>query len=346
MVHTCMNVEESGCLFCLYEDDEQKLAKLRKIQSFIHGWLRRRKWKQVVEQYIKSPFSEGLRKRYTCVLEFLEGEKQYVQQIAVLITCFSRPLKMAASSKKPSCTLDDVNSICLNSEALLLLHQIFLEGLTARLESSPPLVLGDLLLTMLLPKLNIYQEYVRNHHYSLQVLTECCDILLDVEQTFVRKGDLIQILIEKPKERVTFKKFESFRRSDKDVARECFLFSYHLIVTTRGSDGKLHLEPNVGKIPMSEASLIEEPNEESTLERPCESASSVTTEQDTSYQGRDFKVVLSSKNLVTPVVIHFVAPTLSDKAAWISDLANCMNNAQFREIFKPLMANTSSINLP
>ncbi|CAG9763451.1 unnamed protein product [Ceutorhynchus assimilis] len=332
---------------------------------------------------------------------------------------------MAASSKKPSCTLDDGNSICLNSEALLLLHQIFLEGLTARLESSPPLVLGDLLLTMLLPKLNIYQEYVRNHHYSLQVLTECmkiqpfaaylkileskpmckcrsletflnypmqsvpryirtlrellahtplehverktleavlaqlenlskqihdevsetenlrknlavermivegCDILLDVEQTFVRKGDLIQILIEKPKERVTFKKIESFRRSDKDVARECFLFSYHLIVTTSFNIKTL------------------DTNRFLISDRPCESASSVTTEQDTSYQGRDFKVVvLCSKNLVTPVVIHFVAPTLSDKAAWISDLANCMNNAQFREICKPLMANTSSINLP
>lgn len=26
---------------------------------------------------------------------------------------------------------------------------------------------------MLLPMLSIYQEYVRNHHYSVQVLTEC-----------------------------------------------------------------------------------------------------------------------------------------------------------------------------
>lgn len=26
---------------------------------------------------------------------------------------------------------------------------------------------------MLLPMLSIYQEYIRNHHYSLQVLTEC-----------------------------------------------------------------------------------------------------------------------------------------------------------------------------
>ena len=33
-------------------------------------------------------------------------------------------------------------------------------------------LLGDLF-DMLLPMLSIYQEYVRNHHYSLQVLTEC-----------------------------------------------------------------------------------------------------------------------------------------------------------------------------
>ncbi|RYF39858.1 MAG: hypothetical protein EOO38_22715, partial [Cytophagaceae bacterium] len=34
------------------------------------------------------------------------------------------------------------------------------------------LVLGDLF-NMLLPMLTIYQEYVRNHHFSLQVLAEC-----------------------------------------------------------------------------------------------------------------------------------------------------------------------------
>lgn len=33
-------------------------------------------------------------------------------------------------------------------------------------------ILGDLF-DILLPMLTIYQEYVRNHHYSLQVLTEC-----------------------------------------------------------------------------------------------------------------------------------------------------------------------------
>ena len=32
--------------------------------------------------------------------------------------------------------------------------------------------IGDLF-DMLLPMLSIYQEYVRNHHFSLQVLAEC-----------------------------------------------------------------------------------------------------------------------------------------------------------------------------
>ncbi|CAE1240002.1 RASGRF1 [Acanthosepion pharaonis] len=57
------------------------------------------------------------------------------------------------------------------SETLLFLHQIFLKGLSARLENWPTLVLGDLF-DILLPMLCIYQEYVRNHHYSLQVLAE------------------------------------------------------------------------------------------------------------------------------------------------------------------------------
>lgn len=59
------------------------------------------------------------------------------------VTCFLRPFKMAASSKKPPCTHEDVNSIFLNSETVLFLHQIFFKGLTSRMESWPTLVLGE-----------------------------------------------------------------------------------------------------------------------------------------------------------------------------------------------------------
>lgn len=155
-----------------FEHEPDELKKVRKVQSFFRGWLCRRRWKQIVEQYIKSPHAENMRKRNSLVFRLVESEEEYVEQMEVLVSCFYRPFKMAASSKKPPCTHEDVNSIFLNCETVLFLHQIFFKGLSSRLENWPTLVLGDLF-NMLLPMLSIYQEYVRNHHYSLQVLTEC-----------------------------------------------------------------------------------------------------------------------------------------------------------------------------
>lgn len=152
--------------------DTVELRKIKKVQSFFRGWLCRRRWKQIVEEYIKSPHAESMRKRNSLVFSMVEAEEEYMEQLEVLVSCFFRPFKMAASSKRPPCSHEDVNSIFLNCETVLFLHQIFLKGLTSRLESWPTLVLGDLF-DMLLPMLSIYQEYVRNHHYSLQVLTEC-----------------------------------------------------------------------------------------------------------------------------------------------------------------------------
>ncbi|CAB3244175.1 unnamed protein product [Arctia plantaginis] len=152
--------------------DPAELKKIKKVQSFFRGWLCRRRWKQIVDEYIKSPHAESMRKRNSLVFKMVEAEEEYLEQMEILVTCYLRPFKMAASSKKPPCTHEDVNSIFLNSETVLFLHQIFFKGLTSRMESWPTLVLGDLF-DMLLPMLTIYQEYVRNHHYSLQVLTEC-----------------------------------------------------------------------------------------------------------------------------------------------------------------------------
>ena len=76
------------------------------------------------------------------VFRMVEAEEEYVEQLEILISCFLRPFKMAASSKNPPCTHEDINSIFLNSETVLFLHQIFLKGLTARMESWPTLVLG------------------------------------------------------------------------------------------------------------------------------------------------------------------------------------------------------------
>ncbi|XP_026799655.3 ras-specific guanine nucleotide-releasing factor 2 [Pangasianodon hypophthalmus] len=154
------------------EEDDPDIKKIKKIQSFMRGWLCRRKWKIIVQDYICSPHAESMRKRNQIVFNMLEAETEYVLQLSILVNCFLRPLRMAASSKKPPIGHDDVSSIFLNSETIMFLHEIFHQGLKARLANWPRLVLADLF-DILLPMLNIYQEYVRNHQYSLQVLANC-----------------------------------------------------------------------------------------------------------------------------------------------------------------------------
>ncbi|CAH8637131.1 unnamed protein product [Schistosoma haematobium] len=153
------------------ENESEELRKVKKVQSFFRGWLCRRRWKQIVEEYIRSDHAESMRRRNSIVFGLVECEDEYVQQLSILVTCYLRPFRMAASSKKPIVSHEDVNSIFLNAEAVLFLHQVFVQGLRNKMENWPTLQLGDLF-DLLLPMLGIYQEYVRNHHYSLQVLAE------------------------------------------------------------------------------------------------------------------------------------------------------------------------------
>ena len=91
----------------------------------------------------------------------------------------------------------------LFSETILFLHQIFVKGLIARMDNWPTLVLGDLF-DMLLPMLSIYQEYVRNHHYSLQVLAECkqssefAGLLRKLEDKLVVQGRSLEQFLTYP----------------------------------------------------------------------------------------------------------------------------------------------------
>ncbi|CAM1331460.1 RASGRF1 (predicted) [Pycnogonum litorale] len=392
----------------------------------------------------------------------VEMEEEYVAQLQLLISCFLRPFKMAASSKTPPCSHDDVNSIFLNSETVMFLHQIFIKGLTARMESWPTLVLGDLF-DMLLPMLSIYQEYVRNHHYSLQVLAECkqrekfvqllkrledksalygrsietfltypmhqvpryiitlhellahtpydhverrsldaarikleelsrqmhdevsetenirknlaiermitegCDILLDVTQVYVRQGSLIQVLTsEKSKS-----KAPRLGKSEKEAVRQIFLFTNHMLLATRTSGGRLHLVPNIGKIPLADATLIEDLNDQFTftVTNEDESASICSTSSQSSsvsdgssgataptsgggsassskdYQGLDFKIIVDSKT-GSPLTVHLVAPTMQEKTAWASDISQCIDNIHFNDLLQRSMTEESSVTMP
>lgn len=87
---------------------------LLQVQSFLRGWICRRKWKTIIQDYIRSPHAESMRKRNQVVFSMLDSEAEYVQQLHILVNNFLRPLRMAASSKKPPITHDDVSSIFLN----------------------------------------------------------------------------------------------------------------------------------------------------------------------------------------------------------------------------------------
>ncbi|XP_071743969.1 ras-specific guanine nucleotide-releasing factor 2-like isoform X3 [Lepeophtheirus salmonis] len=437
------------------EEEDPDLAKIKKVQSFFRGWLCRRRWKQIVDEYIRSPHAESMRKRNCLVFRMVEAEEEYVEQMEILITCFYRPFKMAASSKNPPCTHDDINSIFLNSETVLFLHQIFLKGLTARMESWPTLVLGDLF-DMLLPMLSIYQEYVRNHHYCLQVLTECkqspsfaqllnrlekkpackgrsleifltypmhqipryiitlhdllahtppdhvekkslehardqledlsrqmhdevsetenirknlaiermiiegCDILLDVNQVFVRQGTLIQILPSPSSSRPGRSRLNIGREKEREAVRQCFLFSNHLIMTTRTQAGRLHLVEGTGKIPLANVTLIEDPNEDDRnddQEYPGSGGSlSDEGEGNTPNTGgknnlnqnekKDFKIIVDEYQSTQQINVHLICPTKQEKAAWITDISQCMDNVHFNGLFYNTLPNASSSTLP
>ncbi|XP_054858847.1 ras-specific guanine nucleotide-releasing factor 1 isoform X1 [Eublepharis macularius] len=407
-------------------DDDSDIKKIKKVQSFLRGWLCRRKWKTIIQDYIRSPHADSMRKRNQVVFSMLEAEAEYVQQLHILVNNFLRPLRMAASSKKPPITHDDVSSIFLNSETIMFLHQIFYQGLKARISSWPTLVLADLF-DILLPMLNIYQEFVRNHQYSLQILAHCkqnrdfdkllkhyeakpdceertletfltypmfqipryiltlhellahtphehvernsldyakskleelsrimhdevsetenirknlaiermiiegCEILLDTSQTFVRQGSLIQVPMSE-KGKITRGRLGSLSLR-KEGERQCFLFSKHLIICTRGSGGKLHLTKNGGVISLIDCTLVED----------MENAEEETKGQDMDHL--DFKIMVEPKDSPSYTVI-LVASSRQEKAAWTSDISQCVDNIRCNGLMMNAFEENSKVTVP
>ncbi|XP_072258616.1 ras-specific guanine nucleotide-releasing factor 1 isoform X2 [Pyxicephalus adspersus] len=404
------------------QTDDTDIKKIKKVQSFLRGWLCRRKWKSIIQDYSRSPHADSMRKRNQVVFSMLEAEAEYVQQLHILVNNFLRPLRMAASSKKPPIAHDDVSSIFLNSETIMFLHQIFYQGLKARISSWPTLVLADLF-DILLPMLNIYQEFVRNHQYSLQVLAGCkqnrdfdkllkqyeakpdceertletfltypmfqipryiltlhellahtphehvertsleyaktkleelsrimhdevsetenirknlaiermivegCEVLLDTSQTFVRQGCLVQVPMSE-KSRATRGRLGSLSLK-KEGERQCFLFTKHLLICTRSSGGKLHLTKN-GVISLMDCTLLEDQEDDDNR-------------QDGDHW--DFKISVEPKDSA-PFVVILIASSRQEKAAWTSDISQCVDNIRCNGLMMNAFEENSKVSVP
>ena len=112
-------------------------------------------------------------------------------------------------------------------------------------------------------------ENIRKNLAIERMIIEGCDILLDVNQMFVRQGTLIQI-IPAPAKSGARNRLGMGSKQDKEreAVRQCFLFSNHLIITTRTQAGRLHLVDNFGKVSLADITLVEDPNEEDRMEEP------------------------------------------------------------------------------
>lgn len=147
-------------------------------------------------------------------------------------------------------------------------------------------------------------------------------------------GSLLQIPSEKSK--TPRGRLPSFK-SEKEALRQCFLFSNHLIIATRTSGGKLHLVPEIGKIPLADALLIEDPSDHGNNNDEDESSvcstSSQSSENSSScppLQNRDFKIIVDIKGgNQGQTTVHLAAPTLQEKAAWVSDISQVSKRKTF-----------------
>uniref|UniRef100_A0A8C3A6Y1 Ras protein specific guanine nucleotide releasing factor 2 n=1 Tax=Cyclopterus lumpus TaxID=8103 RepID=A0A8C3A6Y1_CYCLU len=408
------------------EEEDPDIKKIKKVQSFMRGWLCRRRWKIIVQDYISSPHAESMRKRNQIVFNMVEAETEYVHQLSILVNCFLRPLRMAASSKKPPISHDDVSTVFLNSETIMFLHEIFHQGLQARIANWPTLVLADLF-DILLPMLNIYQEFVRNHQYSLQVLANCkqnrdfdkllkqyesnaacegrmletfltypmfqipryiitlhellahtphehverkslefakskleelskmmhdevsdtenirknlaiermivegCDILLDTSQTFVRQGSLIQLPSSSERGMLSKVRLGSLSLR-KEGERQCFLFTKHFLICTRTSGGKLHLLKQGGTLSLIECTLIEE------LEASDEDSGQ-------GFNHLEFKIVVEPPDGLSFSVV-LLAPSRQEKAAWTSDISQCIDNIRCNGLMTSVFEENSKVSVP
>lgn len=52
------------------DDESDEIRKIKKVQSFFRGWLCRRRWKNIVAEYINSPHAENMRKRNSLVFRY------------------------------------------------------------------------------------------------------------------------------------------------------------------------------------------------------------------------------------------------------------------------------------
>ncbi|KAF7262027.1 hypothetical protein EG68_00650 [Paragonimus skrjabini miyazakii] len=102
-------------------------------------------------------------------------------------------------------------------------------------------------------------ENIRKNLAIERMIVDGCDLLLDVNQVFVRQGKLIQVICDKQRSsRSRLGPFGASSRERKEAVRQVFLFTNHLLITARTNNGRLRLVKNCGKVSLVECTLVED----------------------------------------------------------------------------------------
>uniref|UniRef100_A0A4W5MS87 Ras protein specific guanine nucleotide releasing factor 2 n=1 Tax=Hucho hucho TaxID=62062 RepID=A0A4W5MS87_9TELE len=353
------------------EEEDPDIKKIKKVQSFMRGWLCRRKWKIIVQDYICSPHAENMRKRNHIVFNMVEAETEYVCQLSVLVNFFLRPLRMAASSKKPPISHDDVSSIFLNSETIMFLHEIFHQGLKARIANWPTLVLADLF-DILLPMLNIYQEFVRNHQYSLQVLANCKQnrdfdkLLKQYEANAACEGRMLEtfltypmfqipryiitlheLLAHTPHEHVERKSLEFAKSKLEELSK----MMHDEVSDTENIRKNLAIERMIVEgcdiLLDTSQTFVRQGEYTHTHTHTVQMHSLTNTHQPESrgFNHLEFKIVVEPPDGPAFSVV-LLAPSRQEKAAWTSDISQCIDNIRCNGLMTSVFEENSKVTVP
>lgn len=129
---------------------------------------------------------------------------------------------------------------------------------------------------------------------------------------------------------------------------ECLSKLNTIFSRKRASNGRLHLLPDVGKIALAEATLVEDPSESNNDDEDgsvCSGSTrgSTLSVTDSVIAGnRDFKIITEPKGGSRQThCIHLVASTAQDKEAWISDISQCLDNIHMHSLLSPGIGGSS-----
>eukprot|EP00794_Sanderia_malayensis_P009802 gene9802-10807_t len=232
--------------------------------------------------------------------------RNHTSALQTLSQCKRRPKFMKLLSwyeNKPECSSQTVEQFLHYPVSLLPTYARILRQLLEATPSGDPQKcrLQEILekIEILHNSMNVELSESESIKQTLEIerlIVGGCDVLLDANQKFIRTGLLRHYVTSKVGFGIV-----------REKTRHCFLFSQHLIITSRTSDGSFRLAKICGKIPLKYTTLVED-----------------VDDKDVPQKSRDLAFTLQVQTKLVCFHVTLMAARATDKAIWTSDISQCI----------------------